>query len=67
MPSPTEMEMDVDPEYMPSMDDIQDEEQEEPLMMQNAEKWDRFLALVRSAGEPWPGGRRRTRGDIGQD
>ena len=51
-----EQEMEHDDEYAPSAEDIAQEEQEEPLMMRNADRWDRFLSLVRLLQRPWPQG-----------
>ena len=51
-----EMEMDDDDEYAPTADDIAREEVEEPLMMQNAGRWDRFFALVEALQRAWPQG-----------
>ena len=51
-----EFEMDHDPEYVPTAEEIEDEEAEEPLMMSNADKWDRFLDYVRQTSAPWPQG-----------
>ena len=35
---------------------MRQEEAEEPLMMSNADCWDRFLALVSASAAPWPQG-----------
>ena len=51
-----EQEMEYDDEYTPSPEDIAQEEQEEPLMMRNADRWDRFICLVRLLQRPWPQG-----------
>jgi len=51
-----EQEMEYDDEYAPSPEEIEQEEQEEPLMMRNADRWDRFLCLVRLLQRPWPQG-----------
>jgi hypothetical protein len=51
-----EQEMEYDPEYAPTAEEIAQEEEEEPLMMQNAACWDHFLQLVRKTQEPWPQG-----------
>ena len=51
-----EMEMDDDDEYSPTAEDIEREEQEEPLMMQNAGRWDTFFALVAAISRAWPQG-----------
>eukprot|EP00966_Prymnesium_polylepis_P118936 2749017-Prymnesium_polylepis.1 len=51
-----EQVMDHDGEYAPTEEEIEQEEKEEPLMMQNAARWDRFLELVRSIHVPWPQG-----------
>ena len=51
-----EQQMEYDPEYAPTAAEIEQEEQEEPLMMQNSARWDNFLELVRAAQKPWPQG-----------
>jgi hypothetical protein len=51
-----EQEMEHDEEYAPTPDMLEEEEREEPLMMQNAGRWDNFLALVRAFQAPWPQG-----------
>ena len=51
-----EQEMDFDADYAPAAADLAQEEREEPLMMQNAERWDHFLSLVRAMQAPWPQG-----------
>jgi hypothetical protein len=51
-----EQTMDDDDEYSPSPADIAQEEEEEPLMMANAQRWDNFLALVHSLSREWPQG-----------
>ena len=48
--------MEEDDEYSPTAEDVEQEEQEEPLMMQNAEAWDHFIDLVRETSRPWPQG-----------
>ena len=40
-------------EFEPTAEEVAAEEAEEPLMMSNADKWDQFLAWVRSQQEPW--------------
>ena len=51
-----DQEMDLDDEYAPTDAEIQHEEEEEPLMLNNAERWDRFLDLVRQLQKAWPQG-----------
>ena len=51
-----EQEMEFDPEYAPTEEEVEQEVQEEPLMIQNAARWDRFLALVRASQKQWPQG-----------
>ena len=51
-----EMEMEDDDEYAPTPEEIAQEEEEEPLMMKNADRWQRFLDLVAARGKPWPQG-----------
>ena len=51
-----EQEMEYDDEYAPTEEELEQEEKEEPIMMQNAARWDNFLALVRSIHVPWPQG-----------
>ena len=53
--------MDEDDEYAPTAEDLEQEEREEPLMIQNAGRWDRFLELVHSIHKPWPQGEADTR------
>eukprot|EP00966_Prymnesium_polylepis_P326173 7382094-Prymnesium_polylepis.1 len=55
-----EQEMEVDDEYVPTEEELEQEEREEPLMMLNAARWDRFLSLVRSIHQPWPQGEEDT-------
>ena len=55
-----EMEMEEDDAYAPSADDIAEEEKEEPLMMQNADRWDHFFALVEALSRRWPQGEEDT-------
>eukprot|EP00966_Prymnesium_polylepis_P174146 4029447-Prymnesium_polylepis.1 len=43
-------------EYMPTEEELAQEEKEEPIMMKNAERWDSFLALVQAIHVPWPQG-----------
>ena len=38
------------------MEDMEREEELEPLMMKNAGRWDNFFALVESISRPWPQG-----------
>eukprot|EP00965_Chrysotila_dentata_P194334 6176313-Pleurochrysis_carterae.AAC.2 len=45
--------MDVDGEFDPTEEEIAAEEDEEPLMMQNAQHWDLFLEYVREVQSPW--------------
>ena len=52
--------MDHDDEYEPTEEELEQEKREEPLMMQNADRWDRFLDLVRSIHVPWPQGEQDT-------
>jgi hypothetical protein len=54
--SDDEMEMDDDDEYSPTEEDVEREEELEPIMMQNAARWDHFFALVESISRPWPQG-----------
>jgi hypothetical protein len=51
-----EQVMEEDDEYEVTEEEIEQEEKEEPLMMQNAARWDRFLALVQAIHKPWPQG-----------
>ena len=51
-----EQAMEFDSEYAPTASDIEEEEKEEPLMMQNATRWDNFFNLVRASQAPWPQG-----------
>jgi len=51
-----EQEMDDDDEYEPTAEEVAQEEPEEPVMMQDAARWDRFLALVDTLQAPWPQG-----------
>lgn len=47
-------EMDVDDdEYEPTPAEIEAESEQEPLMMANAERWDRFLSFVLDVQSPW--------------
>lgn len=48
--------MERDDEYEPTDEEVAAEEAAEPLMMANAARWDRFLALVRSTAAEWPQG-----------
>ena len=48
--------MEEDEEYGPTDEEIEKEEQEEPLMMQNAQAWDNFVDLVAETARPWPQG-----------
>eukprot|EP00965_Chrysotila_dentata_P087225 2879982-Pleurochrysis_carterae.AAC.1 len=41
------MEFDEDDEYAPTSDELRDEEEQEPLMMVTAARWDRFLSFVK--------------------
>jgi hypothetical protein len=56
-----EQEMEVDDEYEPTEEELEQEAREEPLMMLNADRWDRFLRLVKAIHEPWPQGEGDTR------
>eukprot|EP00965_Chrysotila_dentata_P225645 6194893-Pleurochrysis_carterae.AAC.1 len=47
------MQVDEDDEYAPTADEMREEENEEPLMMVNAERWDRFLSFVKEIQRPW--------------
>ena len=47
------MEIEEDDEYAPSAEEIEQEEQEEPLMMSNAEAWDDFLEYVNLLQSDW--------------
>ena len=49
-------EMEADGEYTPTAEQIEQEEKEKPLMMTNAARWDRFLALVAANQKAWPQG-----------
>ena len=49
-----EQEMEDDDEYAPTDEQVAAEEALEPLMMENAARWDRFLAYVRAISAPWP-------------
>ena len=40
-------------EFEPTEEEIEQEEQEEPLMLANADRWDRFLAFMADAHAPW--------------
>ena len=51
-----EMSMDDDDEYAPTPEEVAQEENEEPLMMRNADRWQHFLDLVASRSVPWPQG-----------
>jgi len=51
-----EQVMDDDDNYSPTDEQVAQEEAEEPLMMPNAGRWDRFLALVRAMQATWPQG-----------
>ena len=46
------MEIDEDDPYAPTAEEIAAEEQEEPLMMLNADRWQRFLDLVAARAKP---------------
>ena len=48
--------MEEDDEYAPTEEEIEQEENEEPLMMQNALAWDNFIALIAETSRPWPQG-----------
>eukprot|EP00966_Prymnesium_polylepis_P196717 4558191-Prymnesium_polylepis.1 len=48
--------MEEDDEYEVTEEEIEQEEKEDPLMMQNAARCDRFLALVQAIHKPWPQG-----------
>ena len=48
-----EMEIDEDDDYAPTEDEIRQEEEEEPTMMQNADAWDDFLAYVALLQSDW--------------
>ena len=48
--------MELDDEYAPTEEEVAAEEAAEPLMMANAARWDRFLALVRAGSAEWPQG-----------
>jgi hypothetical protein len=48
--------MELDDEYAPTDEEIAAEEQAEPLMMENAARWDRFLTLVSVGSAEWPQG-----------
>ena len=48
--------MEWDDEYAPTDEEMQKENDEEPLMMQNAQTWDNFIALVAETSRPWPQG-----------
>ena len=50
----------ADDTYAPTADDLAAEELEEPDMMKDAARWDRFLELVRAFHEPWPQGEEDT-------
>lgn len=45
--------MEPDDEYAPTAEQIEQEEREEPLMIANAGRWDRFLALIHYNQRPW--------------
>eukprot|EP00965_Chrysotila_dentata_P205210 6182821-Pleurochrysis_carterae.AAC.3 len=47
------MDIDEEDEYAPSAEELHEEEQEEPLMMTNADRWDRFLEFVKEIQRPW--------------
>ena len=47
-----EMELEGD-EFQPTDEEIEAEKNEEPVMIQHAEMWDRFRAWVRCVQEPW--------------
>ena len=51
-----EQMMEEDDEYAPTEEELAQEEKEEPVMMKNADRWDRFLALVAAIHVPWPQG-----------
>ena len=42
-----------DPELEPTEEELQEEEDELPIMMRDAQYWDDFLALVDVLQEPW--------------
>ena len=48
--------MELDEEYAPTEEEIEEEESLEPLMMQNAQAWDNFLIMVSDFARPWPQG-----------
>ena len=48
--------MELDDDYAPTEDEVAAEEADEPLMMLNAARWDRFLAHVRCGSAEWPQG-----------
>ena len=48
-----EMEIDEDDDYAPTEDEIRQEEEEEPTMMQNVDAWDDFLAYVALLQSDW--------------
>ena len=48
--------MEQDDEYAPTEEEIEQEEQEEPLMMENVQAWDNFIALITETSRPWPQG-----------
>jgi hypothetical protein len=56
-----EQVLEEDDEYAPTAEELEQEEREEPIMMQNAARWDHFLDLVRAIHEPWPQGELDTR------
>ena len=47
------MEIDEDDDYAPSPEEIASEEEEEPLMMQDADAWDDFLHYVQLLQTEW--------------
>ena len=51
-----EQEMDYDPDYAPTAEEVAAEEELLPLMMSNATRWDNFLTYVRAMSAEWPQG-----------
>ena len=43
----------IEDEYLPSTEELAAEEEEEPLMMQNASRWENFIAYVDMYLSPW--------------
>ena len=48
------MDTNKDDDYAPTASQIRQEEEEEPLMMENAQAWDNFIDLVDELQKPWP-------------